>query len=267
MIFIYYPTSNFDLSITIVKSDAVTPVMICDKTCCSKYNNGVTSCRCFETNGIGYLKIDNKHGSIDIPVYITKYTNNFKIHYLYPQFGYLRDLFYNITVSNSLVPPSKLLETKASNDSIKIDYGITPGSGWAYYYEQTVPQNDILRVFETHVGVFDYIDQQRPSGSVTYRYSWNDTANIIATLGINNTSASFRGILYADGSYSKEFGNINLTPTSTDEQNNLTIFSLPAGHFDNNTPYTWLSFRVLSQTQIVLAPSSVPRFSMTVTVL
>lgn len=103
--YINYPTTDFEFIITINKSNTKLPVLICDNKC--------SKCTCYDIDGNGFIKLKDKF----IPVYTSRITGNIINKYLYPEFGYLRDLFYDITFKNSLPLPNKLLTLSSTLSS------------------------------------------------------------------------------------------------------------------------------------------------------
>lgn len=269
LFFIYYPTSNFDITITINKSNNPVPVMVCNKTCCLKSPEDKivpkSSCRCFELNGTGYIKVLNanynsrNHKYIDVPVYITRYTNDYKNRYLYPEFNYLRDLFYNITLANSLPPPfitspslsSAISTTANNNDPISLNCGIIPDSYWVHY--DNIPANNIVTVVASITGNFyDYIKQLLSPGTASYLYSWNDSIAILSSTGVAPTFSFYD---FRDGSFS-------LRETFKMSEISHGKYGLIHGNVVHNDPFPNVKFRFTNTENVTII--SDPRFTITV---
>jgi hypothetical protein len=121
--YIHYLATDFNINITINVDYTIYPVLVCNnknnKNKCqcgpiqSKKNN--KKCTCFENNGKGYLKIKQDCKDIIVAVYTTRTIGETVTQYLYPEFAYLRDLFYNITLSNSLTAPTNIQQNIIPN--------------------------------------------------------------------------------------------------------------------------------------------------------
>lgn len=121
--YVNYPTTNFNINIIITVSDRKTPIFICDK----KFNK-CQKCTCFDIKGNGYIRLKKKDEFIYVPVYTTRIIGNTITQYLYPEFGYLRDLFYNITLLNSLdLPTSSQQGLKFITTVVKATFGENSG--------------------------------------------------------------------------------------------------------------------------------------------
>ena len=282
--FINYPSNNFDFTITIQKSNIETPIYVCDKNnikaCnkCNKYERKkVKKCRCFEIDGRGYLKVSNGGNCVNVPVYNTRDTQSSRVKYLYPEFGYMRDLFFNVTVANSLELPF-IIESSGTNSlSSKI---ISPILKPILKINATTTltvtlRNDYLVTYEKRGGapIVDlasatlgsefirncYIREEIINGS--YKYSWegvHDIINIlidelrdipldIRTLQVNPPILKAYAYNYTEA---KEIGSLNLVEfnrTLGDPDFRITVYyNLPSGSFVNNTGYLTVFFRIIS---------------------
>ncbi len=239
-LYINYPTTNFDINITITVSDAKTPVFICNKKC--------QDCTCFDIKGNGYIKIKNKGEYIYVPVYTTRIIGNTITQYLYPEFGYLRDLFYNITSSNSLQPPSnevvnlsnpiiKLLQTTVIKCGINTIADFCTKEGWGYF-DFVSQEDNLIDLIPSKSGCPRdqiYIKETNKSG---YRFSWNDTP-VLAETDVNANANLFFVIRVT---YLFDWTEIKNFPM----KRNLNSYILPAGFYDHLSDYKWISFEITS---------------------
>jgi hypothetical protein len=237
--YINYPTTNFDINITISVSDAKTPTYICDSKCmkCNK-------CTCFDIKGNGYIKVKDK----DVPVYSDKVISNTVNRYLYPEFNYLRDLFYNITLANSLTPPPiPLIEKKIIkplSDSTTITSLIDVKTTQYFHF---------LKMVTKLVIVGDNEIKQNNLGN--YRYNWHSTGAVIKVSGDAVRSeisyypppAISLTICYKWGGAWYNFRNfiqffkIIKEPTSDDD---FFSYTLENGSFDNIFNHDFIKFYI-----------------------
>lgn len=105
--FAHYDNNNFDISIKIEVSNKKSPTFVCNKN--------KRSCTCFEIDGAGFIKINHHHEIKIVPVYVKKALNGLLTTYLYPDFAYLRDIFLNTTLNNSLPAPVPITNTLRKN--------------------------------------------------------------------------------------------------------------------------------------------------------
>jgi hypothetical protein len=264
--YVNYPTENFDINITINISNIEAPILICDNKC--------KNCTCYDIDGNGYIKLKKKSKSIYVPVYTTRIIGNTITKYLYPEFSYLRDLFYDITLLNSLTPPllnslTQQTGTSESKSIIKllpdttvINCGISNGTIfcptrlWGFYDKIS---GDLVRLTTSLLGCpLDTIVQT----SSIYRYSWNDTpslahSNIKLTVSFG---VYFRqvGSWYEQKSY--------LLNSKFNEQNIRYEYSLPGGFYENLSSYQWIAFGLISNNldTLSLTPNPDSRFNITI---
>ncbi len=234
--YIHYDTTNFNLNITINVDYNIYPDLVCRKKrkCqCGKIESKKNkNCTCYEKNGNGYLKDDCK----DIPVYTTRIIGETVTQYLYPEFGYLRDLFYNITLSNSLPAPTSLqanlLTTTVIKCSIADVVGLCFVKLWGNY---ELISGDMVELSSSLAGCpFNQIKET--TNSSKYRYSWDNTAPLISSSSVNQ-NIYFGVYLWHSGAwYEQKRYLLN---------NNYTLNS---DHFDNSSDYQWISFALIPGT-------------------
>ncbi len=259
--YINYPTSNFDINITIAKSNIKTPIFICNKKC--------ENCTCFDIKGNGYIKIKYKGEFIYVPVYTTRIIGNSITKYLYPEFGYLRDLFYNITLANSLTPPSMVLKKISSPNSIikiltttVIKCMIVDVAEpcfnllWGSYELRTGDLVELIRSEEDCP--FNQIKERKARS--TYRYSWNNTG-VLATSSSLDQNVSF--VVYIQ--YNNEwriFKEFLLNKTLVGTSNN---YSLPSGSYDSLSEYQWIAFGLITTSDAATLTIPGNMFDITIT--
>ena len=262
--YVNYPTSNFDINITITVSEIKTPIFICNSKC--------KNCTCFDIKGNGYIKIKHKGEFIYVPVYTTRIIGNSITKYLYPEFGYLRDLFYNITLANSLTPPSAQVEDQP-NPIIRIltttviKCGINDVVGFCFfrlwgYYE--LISGDLVNLTTSSAGCpLNQITQTKVS---KYKYSWDDTP----TLATSQKTLLFDpdvffGIYYRYSGVWYEFKRFLLNKTNV-SVGDFIQYSLPSGFYDNLSNYQWISFGLITTNSTVqLDPIPTNTFNITIT--
>lgn len=227
--YINYPTTNFNLNITINIDYHHYPVLICqlDKKCnknkiCDKKCKKCKKCNCFVMDGNGYLKNDCEN----IPVYTTRIVGDSVNKYLYPEFSYLRDLFYNITLSNSLPTPTSL--NLNANTLTVIKCGISSNL-WCNY---TFISGDMVTLYsDTPNGTINQIKENRNNNK--YRYSWPETPNVITTQ--STFGAYFFAFYYWGGAWYADKTFVNKIGSNG---------TLNAGYYDNNSDYEWIAFGI-----------------------
>jgi hypothetical protein len=287
--YIHYPTTNFELSITITVSNQQSPTMICnnlqnlpqnvkpnkkqksdtENQCQCDECKKVKKCTCYDINGNGYIII-NGH---NVPVYITKTLGNVTTRYLYPEFSYLRDLFYNVTLANSL--PVPVPYPIALSNNINDNFNNTFYNTNMYDAFNTFDTLDTVNITDTsdtviaceisaNVGFcivplwctytiivngklislssspvncpFNQINEER--NGYHYRYRWDNSSPILYTL--ESTNLDFIIYLWHSGAWYEqkrykmaEYKNNN---------NNSYEYSLVGDYFDNLTSYDWIAF-------------------------
>jgi hypothetical protein len=250
--YVNYPTENFDLNITITISDSKAPVLICKK------------CTCFDIKGNGYIKLKHKDDCIHVPVYTTRILGNIVNKYLYPEFNYLRDLFYNITVLNSLTPPEpfhldesnsiiKIIPTSVITCGISNTVGACNNRLFGYY--------DIVSGNLVEVVTSIYLCPNNQIYELIYskfKYSWDNTSAIVISQLDQNVY--FNSYLYHNDKWYTQ-GGILLTKTTTD--NIFYHYSLPKSSYENDTHHSWVKFGISAIHPDFLTPTN-NRFEMTI---
>lgn len=160
--FIHYPTSGFNMIITITTSYKKP----CKMICCTKRCAFLKKCTCFEEDNRGYIEICKKN----VPVYIKRCENGAIVTDLYPNFAYLRNLFYNITIGNSLTPPLQLLNVEVE---ISVVLNVLGSYNTDLKFDQSI--NPIIRVLSENGGD-QYNQLNILDENATYTFSW-DTVN------------------------------------------------------------------------------------------
>lgn len=281
--YIHYPTNNFELKITISVSQQHAPIMICDKSenpcqCkeCKK-NRKKKKCICFEVDGKGYIVI-NGH---DVPVYITKTLGTTTTKYLYPEFSYLRNLFYNVTLANSLPVPTSMPITTVNmiNDNFNTTFYNTfynninnninnvnvinsltdipdtilqcqlsnsPGLCLVpLWFTYSRISGYLVELSSSPVGCpYNQINELR--GQKNFRYKWDDTDTLLTSSYIGDVALSVY-LWHTGGWYEQRQYKLNYIKNSKPvNPTNLDnyLYYLPAGYFDNSTEYDWIAFKI-----------------------
>lgn len=317
--YIHYPTSNFELSITITVSNQQTPTMICNnlqnlpqnvKQKPNKKNKSdisenqcqcdeckkIKKCTCYDINGNGYIII-NGH---NVPVYITKTLGNVTTRYLYPEFSYLRDLFYNVTLANSLPVPVpypialsndinnvndnfnntfyntnmydafNTLNTLDITDTlvetilqcqISDNPGICLVPLWFIY--SIISSGKLVSLSSSPVNCpFNQITEER--NGYHYRYSWDNTDTLVTSTDL--ADVGFSVYLWHSGSwYEQTQYKLSYIKNNANDNTRYTYY-LPAGHYDNLTSYDWISFKITRNNNIDVFPT-LNTFNMIITQL
>jgi len=267
--YVNYPTTNFDLNITIIISNTKTPVFICNDKC--------QNCTCFDIKGNGYIKLKNKGEFIYVPVYITRVIGNSINKYLYPEFDYLRDLFNNITLANSLTPPSLTLQNLISDNPIIkfltttvinciIGNEVEPCSNtyWGLY---VITSGDLVKVSASKSEIVSHCpsNQIYEQNTSKYRYSWGNTPVLATSQKTPDFDQDvFFGVYLWYLSAWWEFRRILLSKKLINGFNN---YSLSSGSYDNLTEYKWIKFGLIAGTDIVSLSvvETQPSFDITIT--
>ena len=256
--YVNYPTTNFDINITIKVSDIDTPIFICNKICdkCNKRKN----CTCFDIKGNGYIKIKHKGEFIYVPVYKTRILGDSLNRYLYPEFGYLRDLFYQITLSNSLEIPTPDSTKILSTTIVNCTFG-TPCSNKLGQYN--LISGDLVEI----VGSSCPNNQIHEIKQATYRYSWEGSSVPIA---ITNPNVQINQEIYLVIrlwylSYWYEFARFKLNKTRTSTDFQYYSYSLDSGFYDNLNEYRWVKFDVVAGQDSSFLIADQPSFNVTIT--
>jgi hypothetical protein len=238
--YIYYDTTNFNLNITINIDYKNYPPLVCEnkKNKCNCDNIEITddknceNCNCFVENGNAYLKVKNDCETINVPVYTTKVLGDTITKYLYPEFAYLRDVFYNTTLNNSLPTPTNLNNNVINNNVItQIVSGIYNGRncnsyGWAYYQALS---GDLVALSTSIIGCpRNQIKEIRNNTSTNFKYSWN----IIPNLVIPNGNKVYFIMYLHYNTYWDVYKSHVINENGT----------LAAGFFVNETDYQWVAF-------------------------
>ena len=235
--YINYPTTNFELDISITTSTKKGPCLICYKNNnnCNNINNNINNnndnninnnyninidrnrcskkcnkggqikcnkgtCNCFDVNGNGYLMVEDQGDIINVPVYTSRVIGNTIYTYLYPEFSYLRDLFYNITLANSLPVPENLpaiggslipttiglerqviLAVESQVLTAEITEIVACGALWLLF-TQVNPGSLFDLKNSPFCPTFNYIGERRTYGS-HLRYSWPTTEFLFSSPG------------------------------------------------------------------------------------
>jgi len=253
--YINYPTTDFDINITVNISTAKTPNYISDHKC--------KKCTCFDIEGNGYVRLKNKKGEcIFVPVYTSRTYGNTVTKYLYPEFNYLRDVFYNITLANSLPPPTLPTQKLQINQPRTIIKEITVIPDYSYIircsivgHDQCVPvfwcsyvtfrHGDILTLINSRdylCFTLDVIEQNKDI-YVHYKYSWDKTKTIL----ISNEKDDrliftlYHRPPYGLGGWSEINDKYRITALRT-EINGRYEHYLPTGSIVNYSPHKTIAF-------------------------
>jgi hypothetical protein len=247
--YIYYPTTNFNLNITINIDYKNYPPLVCqdsknNKNDCQCGQNIVITdykncekCNCYIKDGNAYLKVKNDCDIINVPVYKTKVIGDTINKYLYPEFAYLRDVFYNTTLNNSLPTPTNLNSNTLNNNvTTQIVSGIYNGKncnsyGWAYYEELS---GNLVGLSSSIIGCpRNQIKELHSDTSHNFKYSWDLIPNIIIP---NGNKVYFAMYIY--------YNNYWDIYKSYDIKENG---SLDAGFIVNETDYQWVAFGLFTE--------------------
>lgn len=254
--YVYYPTAGFNINITINVYTGKVPTLICHKKC---------GCDCYEVKGKGYLKINNCK-DISVPVYVTKEIGNTLTKYLYPEFAYLKDLFYNITLANSLPPPIVITPSPGPDITI-INVGMTSYRQssqcfnllWGNY--QLISGNLVSLLNSISGCPANQISQEH---NIRYRYSWDNTPQIASSR--YNQSVYFAVYAWHSGAwYQQQTYLLNKTPNNN--TSTQYYYTLNAGFYDNTSAYQWIAFALVAGSDTVSTDSTENRFNITITTL
>jgi len=258
--FIYYNGTDFNFNITINIDYKNYPPLVCKsktKNCnqCYQSSNKTcnkSKCNCFIKDGNGYLKIKNDCEDIIVPVYKSKTIGNLINKYLYPEFAYLRDLFYNVTLSNSLALPDTMNSNLLPNISSTIlrcgfsgnQNGACNSYLWGYYQ---IISGNLLGITPSLVGCpYNQIFENQPNNK-KYEYSWNYTPNILKPFSSDNDVRLFIYYWYSGGWQPVD----NATKFNSDG-------SLPAGSYSqpDQFRFRWMAFWVRGLKDEIIIPTS-----------
>lgn len=261
--YINYPTTDFDINITVNISATKTPTYISDHKC--------KKCTCFDLDGNGYIRLKDKEKCIFVPVYTSRIYGNTITKYLYPEFNYLRDAFYNITLANSLPPPTvhtqklQINQTKAiikevPDEANIIRCGIIGDqcSAWAYWcYYQPFRSGNLLELQTTSSNVscklLTVIKQNinfvpKPNYKYSYRYEWDKTKPILIS---NEEGDKVKFVIRYHYSYNN-WPLIDPTKSVTALKTLIDgryYHYLPAGEFIDSTAYQYTAFDFIFEPQ------------------
>lgn len=231
--YIYFPTTNFNLNITITVDYTNYPPMICDKSkkCdkkCDKKSkkSKCNKCTCYTVDGNGYMKIKNCDKSICVPVYTTRVIGNVVNQYLYPEFDYLRDLFYNVTLANSLPLPPVITSNDIQSNAVTVMNCRLSADYWCNYLSES-PTTDVDVQFDR------LVELTSPQSGKYLKYSWSDTPGF-TTPDVNQYPPAFCMYYLWGGAWYLYKGFYKLIQHGT----------LPAGEFINNSGYTNIAFGI-----------------------
>lgn len=226
--YIYYDTTKFNINITINVDYNTYPSLICRKKCkkCKK-------CTCYTDKNNGYLVKDCK----SIPVYTKKIIGTTITQYLYPEFGYLRDLFYNTTLNNSL--PIPVLNTNINNLTTTIINCGVSSNLWCNY---TFVSGNLVTLY----GIQDQLPNQMYENRTNkfFRYSWPQITGLLTAT--NNRSADFIFYYYWGAAWY-----VDKVIAHIDESGTLS-----AGSYVNQSGYPWIAFGI---DQNALVPGDIRR--------
>lgn len=249
--YVNYPTTNYNINITISVSHNISPELICTKKC--------KKCTCYDINGKGYIVINQCKEKIKVPVYKTKVIGGSVNKYLYPEFGYLRDLFYNVTLANSLPPPINLnLNLNALTPTV-INCGFQGSSSlclfrcWGIY--TIVSGNDVVLTKTVNACGYNQIYEKK--SDQRYRYSWPDTPSLVTSTNYPQEIYMYV-YLYHAGSWHKQNEYWTL--------NRLDSYRLYAGSYDSFSGYQWIAFGLVGgETNAASINPSNNTFNITIT--
>lgn len=240
--YVNYPTTDFYLNIIITVSDAKTPIYIC-KSNCIKCNK----CTCFDIKGNGYIKIKDKN----IPVYSNKISGNLIVKYFYPEFGYLRDLFYNITLANSLRPPEEVSVSLIKNPIIKLSSNpqttLTCALVTNLWIRCVIKEDGKLVTLEQSIITSTIYENKLGN----YRYSWENSEAVLGVSGCHGTNecnvppAPFLNLWYWAESRWNEFPENKRQQLVLSGRDDIYYkFKIVAGTYENISSYKYLSFGI-----------------------
>lgn len=263
--FAHCDVDDINISMKINISDKKSPNFICNKN--------KKSCTCFEINGEGFIKI-KYHDCIKIvPVYVKKSLNGLLITYLYPDFGYLRDIFLNATLNNSLTAPVPITTILRNNPFLvksnpyeglktilvcNVDYVLGTDNiirQVAYVISMNTIGRPLVEVPEQPNYSKNYEIRQLiiiDFSKYKYVYRWDNTP-FTAVLGDTplsfplEFSFNFSIAFYWSLNWHINSGNTRTTPTTTNPDTKELIFSGSSFINDNNTQQ-WVIFPVKTNT-------------------
>jgi len=245
--YINYPTTDFNINITIDISTAKTPTYISDHKC--------KKCTCFDIDGNGYIRLKDKGECIFVPVYTSRTYGNTITKYLYPEFNYLRDIFYNITLANSLPPPTLPTQKLRINQPKTIikeiaqvpdDRNIIRCSimgdecTWRFWcsYEYFRPGN-LLELQTTSSNLFCKlftVIQQNDNFTGKYRYAWDQT-KLLFVSNEKDDELIFKMCYYRSYNNWPEIDSTKRVKALKTEINGQYYHYLPGGEFINSSPH------------------------------
>ena len=310
--YINYPTTNFKLDISITTSTKKVPILVCynnindsiinninninnnhfnnfnninyninNKDKCNKDKCNKNNCTCFDINGNGYLRVENHGEIVNVPVYTSRIIGNTIYDYLYPEFGYLRDLFYNITLANSLPVPENFATKNLITTTIRATTAASIGATTAAFITDpalvgkstnrliiaqnlpttiTVSVNEqsncgplwglyVLsgplvipgRTFGCNNPDFFNYIKEPRTSGFKYRYSWNTTPFLFTT----SLSIGLVGVSMVPVLSFTGPWEDQLTTFVLEavQSGDVYNYRLPAGHYDNMTKYQNIAFR------------------------
>ena len=274
--FIYFPENDFNINLKISVSKKKSLIFICkDKN---------EDCTCFESDNKGYIRIRDHV----IPVYQNREFNTILVKYLYPDFAYLRDLFLNATIENSLPVPIPLIlknkfiiKMQCQSPPIKNEgpflikqtgstlltftvgsVQVLPQNGDVLYLTQDPSNNDLVKVdsssaiapFSTRRWGINQIVMVNKN-TENYVYRWSDTYfTIVGDAFQRFLGPNYLGMFYRWGGAWYEAQRITL-PTSNN--NDITELLLPAGEFRNNNGYDVIYFSAWSTRGLIQFPNNI----------
>jgi hypothetical protein len=241
--YIYYLTTNFNLNITINIDYKNYPVLVCDNKnncqCGIKSEKNNEKCTCFVKNGNAYLKVKKDCNDIIVPVYTTRVIGNTVNKYLYPEFAYLRDLFYNSTLNNSLTTPDNLTNNIQLNSNVLTttvleaefsgnDFNNCYNYLWCFYQ---LLSGNMVEITSKIGCPLSQIRESQPAKK--YRYSWPETPNV-TSVSSSGRYTTFVAYYWWAGAWYAANRNIN----NKVDQNGTLL----AGYYDNLSGYEWIAF-------------------------
>lgn len=257
--FIYFPEEDFNIDLKISVSKKKSPIFICKR--CNK------NCTCFETNNKGYIRIRDHV----IPVYQNRESLAVLVRYLYPDFAYLRDLFLNATIENSLPVPiplqlkNKFLIKQTGSTLLTFTVGsvqLVPQNGTDLYLTQDPSNNELVEV--TSSSPFDPFSTRRwginqtamiNKNTENYVYRWPDTYfTVIGSSFQRFSGPNYFGMFYRWGGLWYEAQRITL-PNSRD--NEITELLFPEGEFRNSNGYDVIYFSAWCNFGLIQFPNNI----------
>jgi hypothetical protein len=244
--FINYPTTNFEIEIIIEKSKIPTPVYICGvgikDNSCGKFRN---NCKCFTIDGNGYVKIKKCDHYVNVPVYVTRITQSFITKYLYPEFNYIRDLLFEVTLDNSLIPPEITGVTKLPRIINMLEESVifTATLRSDRWFKFTGAENALINFKD------DQFEELNKTTTMAYEYSWGRVNNVyigIVSGGLNLVGDGFPAVFFAIYAWEnliwKLLGpQIQLEPAGRPNEFEYQ-YNLPAGSMTNSSSSNWIAF-------------------------